>query len=514
MRLNSRLIGAAGASLVLFIGSSSTARAGGFISATGSAPDEGSSDNLTYQFAENAGTTFRTWQWLGGTNAAGDSIPGGGIDTEIEVFNSSNVSVDYNDDIGPGNRDSMLSDTGTGVTFMPAIGPGQFRLKLNKVEFTNPGDGRWALDAVRPTTTIKLVARSATASALQSLKFGSTSASPAAPGDAEVLVSSASQALQVIGPVDVRNGGALRVSNGTFSAGTLHVSSSALAEITGGNTSISSQLAIDSGGSMTFAGGSLHGGNIVLNGGQLLLTSGGNKLLRGFTLTTSGGGKADLSDNDMQLSGATLASVISQIVSARNGGAWDGPAGITSSAAAANANHTTTLGVLSGSEYASASGTTTFDGQATSSGDVLVKYTWNGDANFDGRVTFDDYVKIDTGFNTHLTGWLNGDFNYSGAVNFDDYVLIDIAFNQQNGTLGRAMDWISGDDRSGSGRTDFGELSRAATGVSQVIDHLQQFGPSYGAAFLAAVPEPISVTLLGVPALAGVFHRRLRPRAR
>jgi hypothetical protein len=52
-------------------------------------------------------------------------------------------------------------------------------------------------------------------------------------------------------------------------------------------------------------------------------------------------------------------------------------------------------------------------------------------------VNFDDYVRIDTGFNTGLTGWLNGDFNYSGSVNFDDYVLIDIAFNSQNSVLRR-----------------------------------------------------------------------------
>jgi hypothetical protein len=55
-----------------------------------------------------------------------------------------------------------------------------------------------------------------------------------------------------------------------------------------------------------------------------------------------------------------------------------------------------------------------------------------GDANNDGVVNFDDYVRIDTGFNNHLTGYSNGDFNYDGVINFDDYVLIDIAFNQQS----------------------------------------------------------------------------------
>ena len=141
--------------------------------------------------------------------------------------------------------------------------------------------------------------------------------------------------------------------------------------------------------------------------------------------------------------------------------------------------------------------------------DTLVQtifQTRYGDANLDGRITFDDYVKIDLGFNNNSTGWANGDFNGSGSVNFDDYVIIDINFNEQNGTLRRAIDWISGDDRSESGRTDFGELgsteltevSRAATGVDTVIEHFEQFGAAYGQAFLAVVPEPATplVTLL------------------
>jgi len=66
---------------------------------------------------------------------------------------------------------------------------------------------------------------------------------------------------------------------------------------------------------------------------------------------------------------------------------------------------------------------------------VLVKYTYYGDTQLSGDVNFDDYVRVDVGFNTGLTGWSNGDFNYSGAVNFDDYVLIDVGFNTQGGGL-------------------------------------------------------------------------------
>jgi hypothetical protein len=60
-----------------------------------------------------------------------------------------------------------------------------------------------------------------------------------------------------------------------------------------------------------------------------------------------------------------------------------------------------------------------------------------GDANHDRVVNFDDYVRIDLGFDNHRTGYSNGDFNYDGVINFDDYVIIDTAFNSV-ATLGRA----------------------------------------------------------------------------
>jgi hypothetical protein len=62
---------------------------------------------------------------------------------------------------------------------------------------------------------------------------------------------------------------------------------------------------------------------------------------------------------------------------------------------------------------------------------VLLKYTYYGDTDFSGAVNFDDYAKLDLGFNTNRSGWANGDFDASGVINFDDYALIDLAFNSQ-----------------------------------------------------------------------------------
>jgi hypothetical protein len=119
----------------------------------------------------------------------------------------------------------------------------------------------------------------------------------------------------------------------------------------------------------------------------------------------------------------------------RNGGAWNGN-GITSTTAGANAQDNTTLGAMEASDFlAIYGGGALFDGRAIDNSAVLVKYTWYGDADFNGKVNFDDYVRTDNGFNNHLTGWVNGDFDGNGSINFDDYVLIDLAFNTQSGTL-------------------------------------------------------------------------------
>jgi hypothetical protein len=117
----------------------------------------------------------------------------------------------------------------------------------------------------------------------------------------------------------------------------------------------------------------------------------------------------------------------------------DGPCRyhFTSSFARNNPAHTTTLGSMEASDYEAIYGAAAlFNGLDVDATSVLVKYTYSGDANFSGTVNFDDYVRIDVGFNQQLTGWSNGDFNGDGAVNFDDYVLIDIAFNTQGATLG------------------------------------------------------------------------------
>ncbi|CAN5640628.1 hypothetical protein BH09PLA1_BH09PLA1_09880 [soil metagenome] len=146
----------------------------------------------------------------------------------------------------------------------------------------------------------------------------------------------------------------------------------------------------------------------------------------------------DLRDDSLIIdySGASeLAATQLLINSARDGGAWNG-IGITSTSAKNNPLHNTTLGAMEASDFKSIYGTAAlFGGHAIDSTAVLVKYTYYGDADFNGVVNFDDYSRADAGFNGNRSGWLNGDFDANGIVNFDDYSLIDLAFNTQGAPL-------------------------------------------------------------------------------
>jgi len=113
--------------------------------------------------------------------------------------------------------------------------------------------------------------------------------------------------------------------------------------------------------------------------------------------------------------------------------------------------HNTTLGVMEATDFWTINGNNAnFDGINTDSTMILVKYTYYGDADFNGKVNFDDYVRTDSGFNNHKTGWINGDFDGNGQVNFDDYVLIDLAFNTQSGTLGHTRSGAGGGGPAGN----------------------------------------------------------------
>jgi hypothetical protein len=253
----------------------------------------------------------------------------------------------------------------------------------------------------------------------------------------------------------------------------------------------------------------IQAGALAINAGTVTIAPNGSNAgtSRVGTLAIAGGATPtatlDLNDNDLIVTSGSVSAVAAQIRNARNGGAWN-QSGITSSAARTQTNHATTIGVESGADYKSANGpSATFDGFPVADSDVLAKYTWYGDTDFNGKVNFDDYVRTDNGFNNHLTGWINGDFDLNGSVNFDDYVLIDLAFNTQSGTLGRALSFVDGSDRSSNGMND--------PALQRVVRDFGQFGSDYANHLLAAVPEPTCLGLFTLASLATL--RRVRRRA-
>jgi hypothetical protein len=86
---------------------------------------------------------------------------------------------------------------------------------------------------------------------------------------------------------------------------------------------------------------------------------------------------------------------------------------------------------VSGSAYS------TFSGKTVAPEYVLVKYSYVGDTNLDGQVTFDDYAAADAAFEGLIDnmGWITGDVDYDGDIDNDDFALIDSAFFFQGDPL-------------------------------------------------------------------------------
>jgi hypothetical protein len=126
------------------------------------------------------------------------------------------------------------------------------------------------------------------------------------------------------------------------------------------------------------------------------------------------------------------------IKSGRNGGSWNGTGVKTSSITSI-----TGLALARNFNGSSALMSTFSQNEAVGVNDVLVKFSYNGDADLSGVVDATDYGYIDRGFlsrqdsdpNNDLLYYQNGDFNYDGSINISDYFLIDSAYSMQGDPL-------------------------------------------------------------------------------
>ncbi len=250
-----------------------------------------------------------------------------------------------------------------------------------------------------------------------------------------------------------------------------------------GSVVYNSLITLQSGASLSIAGSTFANTLSLTTGATATLNNHGanpKTLLQVSTLSLGGTtgnwlGKVDVSNNDMVVHGGNLTTVTNQIAQGRNSGTtpWTGANGITSSAAAATPANTA-VGVEVNDNGSGGALMSTFDGQPVADGDILVKYTYVGDADLTGKIDASDYMLLDAGFAAHSTGWRNGDFNYDGVINGDDYTLIDNAFNTQGNVI--------------------------IAGLSA--------GPAESIASPAAVPEPATLGLLGISAAAMLTRRR------
>jgi hypothetical protein len=261
------------------------------------------------------------------------------------------------------------------------------------------------------------------------------------------------------GAVNVYTGASFEVSSGTVQiGGTVDPFSG-----TGATAGHHVALAIDHGATVQFlnstnAAGSEIGGLSIDSTSVLDLT---NNIL-----------KVDYTPDTQASADATIRSYL---INGRNGGAWNGVGGISSSTAALPANSHYALGYADGADNIVA---------GLSSGQIEIRYTLLGDADLDGAVTGSDFTALVGNLGKSVTRWDQGDFDYDGAVTGSDFT--DLVGNLGKSASGAAIQLPAADYAA-----------------------IDAFAAANG--LLADVPEPGSAGLLAMAGL-GILARRRRIR--
>jgi fibronectin-binding autotransporter adhesin len=260
---------------------------------------------------------------------------------------------------------------------------------------------------------------------------------------------------------------------------------------TGGTTVSAGTLVINPTSTPATTSALPNGGSVSISNGLLQLApgvSGGSgpapvSSVNISSLTISGSSAFDLNNNHIIItygSSDPISTIAGYLDAGYNGGNWNGPGGIDTSAPL------TVNGLKYGLGYADGK-----DGKVVglTSGQIEVAYTLLGDANLDGFVNGEDFTILASNFNQSVTGWDQGDFNYDGTVNGEDFTLLAANFNQG---VGSNADVSSGD-----------------------IAALDAFAAANGITLpttTSSVPEPATTGLLAAGGVGLLARRRRRNR--
>jgi hypothetical protein len=164
--------------------------------------------------------------------------------------------------------------------------------------------------------------------------------------------------------------------------------------------------------------------NVSPNGG----TVGTSKVA---ALNISNNGTLNIGNNKFVVSGGNIGTASGNgtysgftglIQRGYNFGAWDGDGILTNFADAQSG--LTTVAIATAEQTGFAGGT--FSGVSVAAGDILMMYTYAGDANLDGTIDGGDYGVIDNFVQVPgAFGYANGDFNFDGVIDGGDYGIID-----------------------------------------------------------------------------------------
>ncbi|HEX4052995.1 MAG TPA: dockerin type I domain-containing protein [Tepidisphaeraceae bacterium] len=189
-------------------------------------------------------------------------------------------------------------------------------------------------------------------------------------------------------------------------------------------------------------------------------------------LTINGNSALDINNNHLFINFGTnpdpIATIRQYLVNGYNGGAWNGPGGINSSAA--NSNY--------GVGYADGSDSIVPN---LLPGTIELAFTLYGDANLDGVVNSIDFGILAANFGKSGKVWDGGDFNYDGVVNSIDFGLMAANFGKSASGADIALpssDWTA----------------------------LDTFAAANG--LLAYVPEPAAGSLFALNLSALLLRRR------